>query len=496
MSHPLHHPLHQWTAVQIADAVARRTVSVREITRAMLDRIGAMDPKINAFACVDAEGALATADALDARLARGENLGPLGGVPFSVKDLIATAGLETAFGSHLLAGNVPARDAVAVARLRAADGVLLGKTTTPEYGHKALTSSPRYGHTRNPWNFEYSPGGSSGGSTAAVAAGLGPLSLTTDGSGSARIPASACGVLGLKPTLGRIPNEAAVELFTNFITLGLAARTVADLAVGLQAIAGPAPEDPWSRGVQPPDYLAPLRQGDNPLSGLRGRRVLVIEKMGNARVSAGMGAALERTAGLLQEAGAVVRWHPEPVNNGRQLLVTMMRAYQNIRLRPMLATHRDRMDPSLVDALEEGASQTLEEVQRAPADRTALYRSVETFFSDHDLLLTPTVSSAAPRVDHQQHELLAIDGETVGPLREQWYCYTGLFNLTGHPALSVPAGFDAQGLPLGVQLVAPWDAEPRLLGTAAALEEMMPWASHWPSLAGAGGSLPYPPPAR
>src|SRR5690606_33756622 len=135
---------------------------------------------------------------------------------------------------------------------------------------------------------------------------------------------------------------------TNFITLGLAARTVADLAVGLQVIAGPAPEDPWSRGVQPPDYLAPLRQGDNPLSGLRGRRVLVIEKMGNARISAGMGAALERTAGLLQEAGAVVRWHPEPVNNGRQLLVTMMRAYQNIRLRPMLATHRDRMDPSLV----------------------------------------------------------------------------------------------------------------------------------------------------
>ncbi|WP_382153777.1 amidase [Hydrogenophaga sp. ANAO-22] len=482
--------LYQWSATQIAQAVARRELGVREITRAVLERIEGVDPKITAYARVDAEGALATADQLDARLARGESLGPLGGVPFSVKDLLATAGLETAFGSHLLAGNVPARDTVAVARLRAAGGVLLGKTTTPEYGHKALTSSPRHGHSRNPWHFGHSPGGSSGGSAAAVASGLGPLSLTTDGSGSARIPASACGVLGLKPTLGRIPNENAVELFTNFITLGLATRTVADLALGLQVTAGPAAEDPWSRGAPAPDFLACAQRGRE---GLRGLRVLVIERMGNERLSAGMAAALERTVRALEDAGATVRRHEAPVDNGRQLLVTMMRAYQNIRLRPMLATHRDRMDPTLVEALEEGASQTLADVQRAPADRSALYRSVEAMLAEHDLLLTPTVSSAAPRVDQGQNEPLVIDGVAVGALRAQWYCYTGLFNLTGHPALSVPAGFDADGLPLGIQLVGPWNGEARLLAAAAGLEAAMPWAAHWPALDGAGGPLPYPP---
>jgi aspartyl-tRNA(Asn)/glutamyl-tRNA(Gln) amidotransferase subunit A len=481
---------YQWSATQIAKAVSQRDVSAREVASAVLERIASVDPKIGAFALVDADGALAAADQLDARIARGESVGPLAGVPFSVKDLVATAGLETAFGSHLLAGNIPAHDAVAVARLRAAGGVLLGKTTTPEYGHKALTSSPRYGHTRNPWHFGHSPGGSSGGSAAAVAAGLGPVSLTTDGSGSARIPASACGVLGLKPTLGRIPNEAAVELFTNFITLGLSARTVSDLALGLQITAGASPKDPWSRGAEAPDFLASARGGRG---NLRGLRVLLIEKMGNRRISNSVAAGLERTVRALQEAGATVDRHETPLDNGRKLLVSMMRAYQNVRLRPMLATHRDRMDPSLVDALEEGASQTLEEVQRAPADRSVLYRSVESLFEHCDLLLTPTVSAPAPRVDHHQTEPLFIDGEEVGSLREQWYCYTGLFNLTGHPALSVPAGFDAEGLPIGIQLVAPWHGEAQLLAAAAGLEEAMPWAMQWPALIGAGGPLAYPP---
>ena len=482
--------LYEWSATRVAQAVRLREVSVREITRTVLDRIHSVDPKITAYAKIDTDGALATADQLDARLARGETLGPLAGVPFSVKDLLATAGLETAFGSHLLAGNVPVRDAVAVARLRAAGGVLLGKTTTPEYGHKALTSSPRHGHSRNPWHFGHSPGGSSGGSAAAVAAGLGPLSLTTDGSGSARIPASACGVLGLKPTLGRIPNEAAVELFTNFITLGLATRTVSDLALGLQVTAGASSEDPWSRGAPAPDFLTSAKRGRD---GLRGLRVLLIEKMGNERISQGMAAALQRTVRALQDAGATVRRHEAPVDNGRTLLVTMMRAYQNIRLRPMLATHRDRMDPNLVEALEEGASQTLEDVQRAPAVRSGLYRSVEALLAENDLLLTPTVSAAAPRVDHGQNEPLVLDGVDVGQLRAQWYCYTGLFNLTGHPALSVPAGFDADGLPLGIQLVGPWNGEAQLLSAAAGLEMAMPWAERWPALDGVGGPLPYPP---
>ena len=334
-----------------------------------------------------------------------------------------------------------------------------------------------------------SPGGSSGGSAAAVAAGLAPLSLTTDGSGSARIPASACGVLGLKPTLGLIPNEVAVELFTNFITLGLASRTVADMALALEVTAGGADADPWSRG-------APLFRGQDILGtsadALRGQRVLVIEKMGNARVADSVAAALARTVHALEQAGAIVRIHSAPVDNGRTTLVTMMRAYQNIRLRPLLSKHRDRMDPSLVQALEEGRSQTLEDVQRAPADRTMLYRGVESLLAEHDLLVTPTLSAPPPAVDHRSDDPLVIDGVSVGSLRAQWYCYTGLFNLTGHPGLNVPAGFDAAGVPIGMQLVGRWYDEAKLLAAAGWLELAMPWSAHWPALDGAGGMLPYP----
>ena len=482
-------PIHHWSATRIAEAVRQRDLSAREVTQAILDRIRVVDPTIVAYATVDADGALAAADRIDQRIARGESTGPLSGVPFSVKDLIPTAGLETAYGSHLFAGNVPAVDAAAVARLRAAGAVLLGKTTTPEFGHKALTSSPRYGHTRNPWQGSRSPGGSCGGSAAAVAAGLGPVSLTTDGSGSARIPASACGVLGLKPTLGLIPNEMAVELFTNFVTLGLATRTVADLARSLQATSGAFDADPWSRGAQPADYLAALSLMP---SGLKGLRVRVIERMGNQRIADSVRMALHRTAGALEAAGASLMTDDESLDSGRATMVTMMRAYQSIRLRPMLAAHRHRMDPSLVEALEEGAGQSLEAVQRAPADRSALYRRVEALFATSDLLLTPTVSAPPPPVDIRHDEPLVIDGQAIGPLRAEWYCYTGLFNLTGHPGLSVPAGFDADCVPIGVQLVSRWHDESLLLRCAAWLESSAPWAHYWPDLRHADGHLPYP----
>jgi Asp-tRNA(Asn)/Glu-tRNA(Gln) amidotransferase A subunit family amidase len=210
----------RWSATAIADAVRARRLSAVEVTRAVIARLEASDQSVD-----------------DAVLA-GRDPGPLAGVPFSVKDLVVTQGVETAYGSHVLAGNIPDHDAEAVARLRRAGAVLIGKTNTPEFGHKALTSSPRYGYTRNPWNLERSPGGSSGGAAAAVAMGMGPLAVTTDGPGSSRIPASASGVLGLKPTLGRVPNETAVEQFSNFINIGLATRTVADLAAGLTAMSG------------------------------------------------------------------------------------------------------------------------------------------------------------------------------------------------------------------------------------------------------------------
>ena len=485
--------IHTWSASRIAERVRSGRVSATEVARQVLDRIERVDPLVNAYATVDRQAGLAAAAEIDRRVARGEPVGPLAGVPFSVKDLVATAGMETAYGSHVYAGNVPAQDAQAVARLRAAGAVLLGKTTTPEFGHKALTSSPRHGHTRNPWAFGLSPGGSSGGATVAVATGMAPLALTTDGSGSARIPAAVCGVLGLKPTLGRIPHENAAELFTNFICLGLSSRTTLDLALALGVTAGPFAGDPWSRHAACVDYL-PFATTPGPLAG---RRVLLVEKMGNQRVSRAVRDGLERMASLLEGEGAIVTRLQDALSPGRETMVTMMRAYQNVRLRPLLAQHADAIDPSLREALAEGAGQSAQDVQRAPADRSALYRRVEELFAGCDLMLTPTVSAEPPRVDHAHDAPFVIDGETVGPLRSEWYCYTGLFNLTGHPAISIPVGMDGGGVPVGVQLVAPWWGEPQLIEVAATVERLLPWGQHWPALdGGGGGPLPYPAPGR
>lgn len=485
-------PLYHWTACQIADAVRARQVSASAVVGQVLERIAAIDPVIRAYAVVDADGARAAAAALDARIQAGEDVGPLAGVPFSVKDLVATRGVETSFGSHVFADNVPTKDAVAVARMREAGAILLGKTTTPEFGHKALTSSPRYGHTRNPWALDRSPGGSSGGSAAAVAAALGPLSLTTDGSGSSRIPASACGVLGLKPTQGLIPHENAVELFTNFITLGLAARTADDLALALSATAGADAGDPWSRSVPQRHY----ELAAEPLARVRGLRVRVIEKMGNRRMAEVVRLRLQALVAALQEHGARRVDKPDPdMDWGGKTMLAMMRAYQQHRLQEMGRKHEKVIDPSLLDALREGAAQQLADVQRAASDRAQLYRRVEALFEDADVLLTPTVSAPPPRVDHRQDEDFEIDGEVVGRLRQQWYCYTGAFNLTGHPAISIPIGFDEAGLPIGAQIVGPWFSEALLLDLAGAVEQLMPWRDVRPSVptdAAAGGYLAYP----
>ncbi len=202
--------------------------------------------KLNPFVTVCAEEARAQATEVDAARAAGKSLGPLAGVPVSVKDILNTKGVRTVWGSRLMENNVPAEDAVAVKRLKDAGAVIIGKTTTPEFAYKLLTDSPISGITRNPWNAELTPGGSSGGSAVAVAAGMGPLSLATDAGASTRLPAACCGILGLKPTLGRVPHSQVPDAFNNFIHLGVMARTVADCELMLEAIAGPHPSDPYS----------------------------------------------------------------------------------------------------------------------------------------------------------------------------------------------------------------------------------------------------------
>lgn len=466
----------QWPATAVADAVRTRQLSAVEVATAVLDRIERADGVVNAYATVDRDGALAAAAAVDAALASGRDPGPLAGVPFSVKDLVVTRGVETAYGSHAFAGNVPDFDAEAVARLRRAGAVLLGKSTTPEFGHKALTNSPRHGYTRNPWDPGRSPGGSSGGGAAAVAMGFGPLAVTTDGAGSSRIPASACGVLGLKPTLGRIPNETAVELFSSFINLGLASRTAADLAAGLTATNGAWNDDPWSIAVPHTGFGV---SGD-PIRQLDGLRVLVFRRMGNRLVDRDVERLLDGHLAMLERHGATLADGPDDFDWAKPAQFAAMRAYQRARLDRLLDTDRDRLDPSLVAALEEGRSQDLLTVQGAPAIRSGLFRRVQALFDDHDLIVTPTVSAPPPPYDHGQDAPMTINGEVAGPIRANWYGYTGTFNHTGHPAISIPMGFTPDGLPAGLHAVGRWFDEQRLIDLAAAFETLAPWAQHWP----------------
>ncbi|MGI9480705.1 MAG: amidase [Hyphomicrobiaceae bacterium] len=439
---------------------------------AVLARCEALQSAFNAFALIDADGARQAARAADAARTRGDTLAPLHGVPFSVKDLVHTKGLETAFGSHLMAGNISDHDVAAVARLKAAGAILIGKTTTPEFAHKALTDSPRYGATRNPWNPDFSCGGSSGGAAVAVATGLGPLAVTTDGAGSSRIPASCCGVLGLKPTLGRIPSEDGVDLFGTFSQLGIMTRTTADLVVMLNTMSGEDPGDPWTRAVHTPPCTVPAA----PVATLRGLRLHYKPCLGNDLLDEGVAAAMEQTLAALSQAGAIVTCSDGREDWGNELARVTIRGPLAARMAHFSEPQRELMDDTLRAAIAESEGLDARSLQQAPMQRAALYRQTEAIFQDADLLLTPCVSAPPPRIGHSALEPITINGQVAGPLRAHWYNYPAPFNLTGHPAVSVPAGHTPDGLPTGIQVVAPWHGEQRLVDLAAALEQIRPWS--------------------
>lgn len=456
---------------ELAYLLKRGDISAVNLLEAFLSRIDRLEPSLNAFALVDRDGARQAAVAADAARKSGEPLGPLHGVPFSVKDLIQTEGIETAFGSHLMEGNIPDRDAAAVARMKKAGAILIGKTTTPEFAHKALTDSPRYGPTRNPWNLDYSCGGSSGGAAVAAASGMGPLTVTTDGAGSSRIPASCCNVLGLKATLGRIPNEQAVDLFGNFIFLGAITRTTADLVAMLNVMSGPHKGDPWTHGPAP----APCAVPASPLSTVRGLRVHYKPRLGNELLDEGVSDAMEHVLDALTQAGAIVTRSDGREDWGNELARIVIRAPLAARMAHFSEAAREKMDPTLREAIAESESLDLTALRKAPMQRTALFQQTEALFADADLLLTPCVSAPPPRIGHTASDPIIINGQDAGALRASWYNYPAPFNLTGHPAISIPAGFTPDGLPTGLQAVAPWYQEQRLIDLAAAMELMLPW---------------------
>src|SRR5436190_5720268 len=321
------------SAAELAALIARRAVSPVEVVDGVLARIEKTQPVLNAFITVCAEDARAAARGAEAAIMRRAPLGPLHGVPFAVKDLVNTAGVRTTFGSVALAGNVPAADSPAVARLKQAGAILVGKTTTPEFGHKCFTEAPLFGRTANPWDLSRTCGGSSGGAAAAVAVGLAPIGVGTDGGGSSRIPAACCGLVGFKQTLGLVPHDLTPDGFGNQSHITPMTRTVTDTALMLQAMAGPHPCDPHALGLAVPDFVAAAR----PEGDLSGVRIAWRPLLGNTMLAREVREACERGLRALTELGAIV----EPVNDDfastEPIWLILTQSFWNARFRRYVA---------------------------------------------------------------------------------------------------------------------------------------------------------------
>src|SRR5213079_344649 len=459
------------SALEISGLVRAKKLSPIEVTDAVLSRIDAVNPTLNAFCVVAAEQARAAAREAEIAVTKGEPLGPLHGVPVSIKDVLFTRGLTTTGGSRLFADYVPEEDAIAVARLKAAGALVLGKTNTSEFGHKAVTENPLFGVTRNPWNPALTPGGSSGGAAAAVASGMGALALGTDGGGSIRIPAAFCGVYGLKPSYGRVPHRGGFPGFAHVSHVGPITRTVRDAAAVLDVIAGGDDRDRESLPREPGSYV------DACDAGVKGLNVAWTPDLGFARVDPAVLELTGEAAAAFESLGC----HVEVVNPGwenlEEVFSTLIAAQFYAAWSDELPAAEPRLDPALVRFIRRGGSITARDYLRARARVAEYWEEVRAFSERFDFLLTPTTAVApfaaggkAPR---------EIDGESDSVLG--WMPFTYPFNLTGQPAVSVPAGFTADGLPVGLQIVGRRHADRAVLAAAAAYEAVRPWSAQRPA---------------
>jgi aspartyl-tRNA(Asn)/glutamyl-tRNA(Gln) amidotransferase subunit A len=463
-------------ATELAAAIRARRLSPVEVTRAALDRIDRSQPALNAFITIAGDSAMAQAREAEAALMRGDPVGPLHGVPVAVKDLVPTEGIRTTWGSLIFKDHVPAADAAVVSRLKQAGAIIVGKTTTPEFGQQCLTQAPLFGRTRNAWRGDRTAGGSSGGSAVAVAAGLVPLAVATDGGGSTRIPAACNGIVGFKQGLGVVPQEYAQDGFGNISYITPMTRTVGDTALMLSVMAGPDPRDPLSTGRPAWDFV----DAASPAGDLAGLRVAWRPRLGNTAVAASVITACEAAIEVLAGLGAIVSELTTPFENPESVWFVNNGAYRRAQFGHHLDQHRAIMCPTFVRQMDRVASYSAAELYEAIFARTRLYRQVQAWFDSADIVAMPTLSRPALPIDQDFFGPIEIDNQTVENIRAAWYPYTMPFNLTGNPAVSLPCGLDAAGMPLAIQLVARPGEDERLLRVAALFEQAQPWAGTVP----------------
>jgi len=453
-------------ATVLRDLIRSRQVSPVEILESVLARAEQVQTRLYPFVTIDAEAARAAALAAEDAVMRKQPLGPLHGIPISIKDLDPTRGLRTTYGSKFSEDNVPDIDSIVVERVRAAGGVIFAKTNTPNYGHKDSCDNLLMPATRNPWKTDRTSGASSGGAAVAVAVGAGPLAHGSDGAGSIRIPAALCGVFGLKPSFGRVPYWPNPDIWAARSHSGPITRTVADAGLLLGVMAGPDPRDPMSLDATDVDFLAACQPGD--LSGLK---VAWSVDFGYASVDPAVREVAEASARRFAELGCTVEDVNPDWDDPAPWAETLWHMNMAARFSDQLDERPEWIEPSLRTMIEAGRRLSGLEVGRAQLARTAFYGQAQQFMARYDLLLTPQMPCVAWPAERSSAEEESIFGHLP---------FTFPFNGTGWPAASVPCGFNGEGLPIGLQIVAPWRQDGLCLRAAAAFEAIQPWQARRP----------------
>lgn len=468
------------SATELASQIRRRELSPVELVNAHFNRIEDRNEQLNAYVTLLKDSARERAREAEQELDAGNLWGPLHGVPIAIKDLFAfKEGVRNTFGSHSFKDFVPEEDAILVERLENAGAIVLGKTNTPEFGHKGTTDNQIFGSTGTPFNSDKIAGGSSGGSAAAVADGLAALGQGSDAGGSIRIPGSACGVYAFHPTFGRVPvkyRPDAFEAHTPCIQSGVLSRTVEDAAVMFDVIAGPHPRDPFSVPNEETDYVAATKQTINQLD------IAYSPDLGVFPIDERVQTVIEDAVDAFSKAGATVEEASPAFDHSREEMLDTWKTGFHVLFAAMAENFKDEFNkdllelrenvaPPVIEAIEAGHDTSAVEYKQADVVRTAMFDAVQDLFEEYDLLLTPTL--AVPPFDKEDHGPTEINGEEIDPLYG-WFL-TWPFNMTGHPAASIPAGFTDQGLPIGLQIVGQHFAEETIFTASAAFERTKPW---------------------
>ncbi len=460
-------------ATEIRSMIAEKKVSSVEMTKLYLERIDALDSQFNSYLTVTSDLALEMATEADKAVARGDDLGPLHGLPISIKDLEMTEGIRTTSGSLIFADRIASYDSVVVERVKKAGAVILGKTNTPEYGLLGHTENRLGDHCRNPWNTERTTGGSSGGAGASVAAGLCALATGSDGGGSIRIPAGFCGIYGIKPTQGRISYylgpgaDPAANLFSQ---PGPMTRTVEDSAVLLQVLAGRDPRDPGALRDEPDDYVAALSRG------VEGMRIGWSADFGFAAVEPEVRDSAADAAKAYEDLGAVVEEIDLVLDMPFEQFWPLFTAIMYARVAGVVDEHWDKLTWYAQESLATGKNITGAEFVNALGHVDVMKSQFADAFDEYDLILTPTLATPAFPVGEPP--------ATIGEQDVHWFWgytpYTMPINMIGSTAASIPCGFASDGLPIGLHIIGDHGAESTVFAASAAFEEARPWIQHRP----------------